>query len=86
MWDFLTNFFTDWTLSTVFARVGIVLLFTLVFYALFYYAKKSNMQTLIIFAVLAVLFVFALSFAQDGSYVPCVYHVRNHLPCGRIAV
>ena len=81
MWDFLTNFFTDWTLSTVFARVGIVLLFTLVFYALFYYAKKSNMQTLIIFAVLAVLFVFALSFALPKTVVMFLAYTTYGIIC-----
>lgn len=81
MWDFLTNFFTDWTLLTVFSRVGLVILLTLIFYALFYYAKKSNMQTLTVFAVLAIAFVFALSFALPTEVIKFLAYTTYGIIC-----
>ncbi|MCM1195342.1 MAG: diadenylate cyclase [Corallococcus sp.] len=63
MWEFIKNFFTTTDAVAIVGRIGLVIFISLVFYVLFYYSKKCNMQTLTILAVVTVLIVFALSFA-----------------------
>lgn len=67
MWEYIKQFFTNTDAVTIVSRVAMVVMIMLIFYVLFYYAKKSNMQTLIAIAMVAMIVLFALSFALEKS-------------------
>lgn len=68
-WDFITQFFTSGSAADIVGRVGLLLILTMVFYVLFFYAHKCNMRTFTIIAILAIAAVFALSFALPSSVI-----------------
>ena len=62
MWAKVIEFFTDTNIPNIVAHVALIAVVTLVFFVLFYYAKKCNMQILVYLAMIAVVILFCLSF------------------------
>ncbi len=62
MWAKVIEFFTDTNIPNIVAHVALIAMVTLVFFVLFYYAKKCNMQILVYLAMIAVVILFCLSF------------------------
>ncbi len=80
-WEYIKQFFTNTDAVTIVSRVAIVVMTMLIFYVLFYYAKKSNMQTLIYLAMLSMVVLFALGFALDKSVLKYFVYFVPALIC-----
>lgn len=71
-WDFIKQFFSSGSAVDIVGRVGLLLILTMVFYVLFFYAQKCNMRTFNIIAVTVIVVVFALSFALPNNVMKFV--------------
>lgn len=62
MFEYINQFFTEGDIGAIIARVVLILGVTAVYFTLFYYTKKRNMDLLTVIEVVSLAVLFALSF------------------------
>lgn len=81
MLEFIKNFFTANSPGYIVSHIAMAVVFTAVYFLMFYYAKKRNLVSYIVWSVVVLVAVFAASFFIDTK-IYAAFAVCAVLVCG----